>query len=76
MGSVGCETNQGNEMRRVQRRTSDIVEFEGRRYFVRYGRDVFVSQRSRSGEYHFRRVPHTHTRIIEAVRAVACPVSE
>lgn len=68
--------NQGREVRRVKRRTSDIVEFEGRRYLVRYGCDVFVSQRSSRGEWHFRRVPHTHTRIIEAVRALACPTTE
>jgi hypothetical protein len=77
MGSVGCETKPGleNEMRRVQREVSNIIEFEGRRFLMKYGRDVYMSVQSRSGEYHFRRVPHTYTRIIEAVRALARPAA-
>ena len=58
-----------------QGRESVFVEFEGRRYVVKYRQDVFVSQRSSRGEWHFRRVPHTHVRIIEAVRALAFPIA-
>jgi len=59
-----------------QGKNKETIEFEGRRFLVKYGRDVYMSVQSRSGEYHFRRVPHTYTRIIEAVRALACPATE
>jgi hypothetical protein len=56
-----------------KREVSSILEFEGRSFIVRNRVDVFMNVRSRSGEYYFRRVPHTYTRIIEAVRALAYP---
>lgn len=48
-----------------------VIEFEGRTYMVMGGRTVFVRRRSSRGEWHFARVPHTHARIIEAVRRLA-----
>jgi hypothetical protein len=35
---------------------SQIIEFQGKRYLVKSGHDVFVSCRSSRGEQHFRRL--------------------
>lgn len=50
------------------KKPSVLVTYAGRQYMIRSGWDVYVLRRSSRGEHHWARVPHTHARILEAVR--------